>query len=221
MLCAQSCTFVYFTSQRPIIMTENDLPPLPSQLHSVATIAGKKPLHFTYAPDAATRAVIAAHLALIDLPKLMLKGSFAPQGRGDVVLRAQFSAQVVQPCAVTLAPVTTHLSGDITRDYLRDFSQPDAVETEIGPEDQEPLPEQFDIAAIAIEELILALPQYPRAKDASLAPLVAAPAGAVPLTDAALRPFAGLASLAQAMAEPKDPDSKDSAPNLPAKDEKP
>jgi uncharacterized metal-binding protein YceD (DUF177 family) len=181
-------------------MTQNMTPPaLPSVIHSAATIAGKKPLHFTYAPEAEARAAIAAHLGLINLPKLVLKGSFAPQGRGDVVLRAQLSAQVVQPCTITLEPVTSRLHSDVSRDYLRDFAQPDALEAELGPEDQEPLPESFDIAAIAIEELTLALPLYPRAKGAVLDSVIAAPKGAAPLTDAALRPFAGLADLAAAM----------------------
>lgn len=179
------------------------LPPadlaLPSVLHSAASISGKKPLYFTYAPEAKDRAAIAAHLGLIDLPKLVLKGNFAPQGRGDVVLSAQMSAQVVQPCTITLEPVTTRLHSDVGRDYLRDFAHPDAVEAELGPEDQEPLPDAFDIAAIAIEELALALPLYPRAKGAVLESIAAAPNGVAPLTDAALRPFAGLADLAQAM----------------------
>ena len=180
-------------------MPQDALPPLPSQIHHAATIAGKKPLYFTYAPDAQVRAVIAAHLGLIELPKLVLKGSFAPKGRGDVLLRADLTAHVVQPCTITLDPVASRLVGSVSRDYLRDFAQPDAVEAELGPEDQEPLPETFDIAAIAIEELTLALPLYPRAKGASLDPVTAAPAGVAPLTDESLRPFAGLAGLAQAM----------------------
>jgi uncharacterized metal-binding protein YceD (DUF177 family) len=184
-------------------MTQNTPPiaatALPSVTYSAATIAGKKPLYFTYAPEAEARAQIAAHLGLINLPKLVLKGSFAPQGRGDVVLRAQLSAQVVQPCTISLEPVTSRLHSEVGRDYLRDFAHPDAVEAEIGPEDQEPLPESFDIAAIAIEELTLALPLYPRAKGAELQGVIATPKGAAPLTDAALRPFAGLADLAAAM----------------------
>lgn len=188
-----------FHIAKSLSMSQDTLPPLPSLIHHAATIAGKKPLYFTYAPEADARAAIAAHLGLLDLPKLVLKGSFAPKGRGDVLLRADLSAHVVQPCTITLNPVATRLVGSVSRDYLRDFAEPDAVEAELGPEDQEPLPETFDIAAIAIEELTLALPLYPRAKGAALDPITAAPAGVAPLTDESLRPFAGLAALAQAM----------------------
>ncbi len=172
---------------------------LPSQTYRSAAVVGKKPLHFTYSADATARAQIAAHLGLAELPKLVLKGAFTPQGRGDVLLRAALTADVVQACIVTLAPVPTRLEQSVARDYLRDYAEDLTTEAELGPEDQEPIPEMFDVAAIAIEELTLALPLYPRAPGAELAPLTVTPPGAAPLTDAALRPFAGLASLAQAM----------------------
>ncbi len=166
-------------------------------------MVGRKPLHFTFSPDAATCAQIAAHLGILGVKSLVLKGAFTPQGRGDVVLRADLSAQITQSCTITLVPVPAKISSQIARDYLRDYIEPSALEAELGPEDQEPIPEEFDVAAIAIEELALSLPLYPRAAGASLAPTIAAPAGAAPLTDDALRPFAGLATLAQAMkAEP-------------------
>jgi uncharacterized metal-binding protein YceD (DUF177 family) len=178
---------------------------LPSQTYRSAAVVGRKPLHFAFTPDAAARAAIAAHLGLLGLHSFVLKGAFTPQGRGDVVLRADLSAAITQACTITLAPVPAKISSTIARDYLREFAEPTALEAELGPEDQEPLPEEFDVAAIAIEELALSLPLYPRAAGASLAPTIAAPAGSAPLTDDALRPFAGLASLAQAMsAAPKD-----------------
>ena len=174
-------------------------PEFPVQTYRSAAIIGKKPLHFTFVPDANQRSAIAAHLGLLDLPQMQMKGSFAPKGRGDVTLTAQLTAQLVQACTITLAPVPAQISAQISRDYLRDYAEPDGTEVELGPEDSEAIPEMFDVAAIAIEELTLSLPLYPRAEGASLGSVVVAPAGAAPLTDAALRPFAGLASLAQAL----------------------
>lgn len=183
----------------PAPKSDPDLAPLPSQTYRSAAVVGRKPLHFSFTPDAPARAAIAAHLGLLGLHTLVFKGVFTPQGRGDVVLRADLSAAITQRCTITLAPVPAQISSAIARDYLRDFVEPTALEAELGPEEQEPIPEEFDVAAIAIEELTLSLPLYPRAPGASLEPIVAAPAGSAPLTDAALRPFAGLSSLAQAM----------------------
>jgi uncharacterized metal-binding protein YceD (DUF177 family) len=191
----------------PAAEPDPDLPSqsLPSQTYRSAAVVGRKPLHFTFSPDATARSAIAAHLGLLGLHSFVLKGAFTPQGRGDVVLRAELSAAITQACTITLAPLPAKISSTIVRDYLREFAEPTALEAELGPEDQEPIPEEFDVAAIAIEELALALPLYPRAAGASFAPTLAAPAGSAPLTDDALRPFAGLASLAQAMkAGPSD-----------------
>ncbi len=184
-------------------MTEAVLPPLPadfpSQPYRAAAIIGKKPLHFTFTPDAPARAAICAHLGLLDLPELRLKGSFTPRGRGDVVLKADLQAQVVQACTITLAPVPALLTSTIARDYLHDFAENQAQEVELGPEDTDPIPEFFDVAALAVEELALCLPLYPRSDGAHLGAVQAAPAGAAPLSDDKLRPFAGLAGLAAKM----------------------
>lgn len=182
-------------------MTDNaDFPKLPARMGQVS---GKKPLHFNFAPDAAARAQIATALGLLDLPEFTFKGSLTPESRGDVGLSAALSALVVQPCALTLAPVHTRIKDQASRRYVRDYVEPEADEMEIGPEDVEPLPDEIDLAAIAIEALTLALPLYPRAKGAALHEAVFAPPGVAPLKDADLRPFAGLAALKQAMEPPK------------------
>ena len=178
----------------------HDLPKLPFRM---AAVSGKKPLHFNFLPDAAQRAQIADYLHLLDLPELTFKGSLNPQSRGDVGLTAQLTALVVQPCAITLAPVHSRLSDSCQRRYIRDYQEPEADEMEIGPDDQEMMPEIIDIAAIAIEALMLALPLYPRAKNAALSEAVFAPPGVAPLRDADLRPFAGLAGLANALKSAK------------------
>ena len=50
-------------------------------------------------------------------------------------------------------------------------------------------------AAVAIEALALALPLYPRAPGVDLGQVLAGPPGENPLTEADLKPFAGLAKL--------------------------
>ena len=89
-----------------------DLPKLPFRM---AAVSGKKPLHFNFVPDAAARALIAQSLALLDLPEFAFKGSLAPESRGDVGLSAKMTAVVVQPCAITLAPVRSRLGDDCER----------------------------------------------------------------------------------------------------------
>lgn len=151
---------------------------------------------FDLAPDAAARDRIVAHLGLIGLPALRFAGRILPQGRADLLLEGRLTAQAVQPCSVTLAPVAAGIDEPVRRLYLAEMPEPEGAEVEIpGDTDAEPLGPAVDPAAVAVEALALALPLYPRAPGADAVPLAAAPPGAEPLTDAPPKPFAGLAGL--------------------------
>lgn len=170
----------------------------PLLVYRTATLGSRKPTRFTFAPDAAMRAAIAADLGLLELPKFHVKGEIVPVGRHDYTLKAEMTATVVQPCIISLAPVTTVLRDDIERRYIRDYQEPDADEMELmADDDGEPLPESIDIREVAVEGLTLALPLYPRAAGAELGEAVFAPEGAAPIKDVELKPFAGLAALAE------------------------
>lgn len=173
-------------------------PPLPSQPYRSATLGSRKPTRFTFAPEAQDRKAIATALGLLDLPKMYVKGEILPVGRHDYTVKAELAASVVQSCIISLVPVTTQLRDQIERRYIRDYQEPEADEMEIlADDDSEPLPEVIDVAAIAIEALTLALPLYPRAPGAALGEAVFADPGVEPLKDVELKPFAGLAALAE------------------------
>lgn len=152
---------------------------------------------FDLRPNGPARDSLAAFLDILAIPELRFRGTITPFGRRDLVLQGVLTARVVQPCVVTLDPVTTHLSEHVERRYVEDFVLPEGEEVEI-PEDDglEPLPQAIDLGAVATEVLALALPLYPRSPGAALGETVHAAKGVVPLRDADLRPFAGLAGLA-------------------------
>ena len=183
--------------------TAPDTNDLPSQPYRSSAVSGRKTIRFTFAPDAPARAMMASALGLLQLPECVLKGELQPMGRIDVVLRADLTAVVVQPCSISLAPVTTRLKDRVERNYRHDFEDPKGDEVEMLGDDAEALPEVIDVAAVAIEALALALPLYPRAKGVDLGAAVATPPGAVPMTDETLKPFAGLAGLADLMKKTK------------------
>lgn len=168
---------------------------LPSQPYRVAALPTRKPMRFTFAPDAAGRAALAAELGLLDLPALQLVGEIRAAGRSDYTLEAALTARVVQPCSVTLAPVPASIAEPVRRTYVRDYLVPDADEVELDDDTTDPLPEVIDVADVAREALALALPLYPRAPGAELGQAVYAEPGTAPLKDEDLRPFAGLAAL--------------------------
>lgn len=167
----------------------------------VADLSARRETAFDLRPDAAGLARLAADLGVDALRKLRFAGRLIPDGRRDWRLEAMLGATVVQPCVVTLAPVTTRIDEAVVRRYLADAAPliPEGDEIEMPEDDTvEPLPPVIDIDQVMQEALTLALPMYPRAAGAELGTLSAMPPGAAPLDVAEVHPFAGLAALRQA-----------------------
>lgn len=165
----------------------------------VAALSANRPTRFRIQPDAEIQGLVAALLGISAVRGLSFEGEIRPRGRRDFDLEGRLAATVVQPCSVTLAPVTTRIEETVNRRYLADYVMPEGDEVEVSEDDSEPLPDVIDAGAVAVEALALALPLYPRAPGAELTEAGFAPPGVAPLSDADLRPFAGLADLRRKM----------------------
>ncbi|MBK5928375.1 YceD family protein [Rhodobaculum claviforme] len=167
---------------------------------SVARLPRRRPTQFDIRPDGAALAEIAGLVGLSDLRKMRFTGTLSPEGAAGWVLSAQLGATVVQPCGVTLAPVTTRLDEAVVRRYLPDLTLPDAAEAELPEDvDAEPLGSVIDPSAVMIEALALAVPDFPRAPGATVGEAVFTAPGATPMRDADARPMAQLAALRDRM----------------------
>lgn len=183
----------------------------------VAQIARRGGHRFEIVPDAGARAALAARLDLIDLRKLRLEGAITPDDARGWRLDAMLGATVVQPCGVTLAPVTTRIDETVTRRYVPGATPPEALpgdELEMPEDDStEPLGAVIDLDAVLAEALALALPPWPRSEGATLGAVAAGPDGTLPEDGAEAntgeaaapsRPFGGLAGLRDRLAETGD-----------------
>jgi uncharacterized metal-binding protein YceD (DUF177 family) len=174
----------------------------------VSDLSTRHPTAFDLQPDAAERAALAQKLGLMGLKKLRFEGRIEPTGAKGWSLTANLGATVVQPCVVTLDPVTTRIDEKIERIYLpAEFLE---IEEEAGAETEMPEDTSTEILGhtisaydAMIESLVLALPLYPRAADAELGEAVFAEDGVAPLKDEDTKPFAGLAGLREQL-EKKD-----------------
>ncbi|MFC7704110.1 YceD family protein [Plastorhodobacter daqingensis] len=176
-------------------MTEASALPFSHPLR-VADLPTRKPTRFSITPSAPELATIAAAIGADALRKVQLTGELRPLGRTDWELEAQLGATVVQPCIVTLAPVTTRIEEPVARRWLRDLPEPSGDEIEMPEDDtQEPLGAVIDLGAVLTEALALAMPLYPRAPDAELREAVFTEPGKAALNDESVKPFAGLAEL--------------------------
>jgi len=170
-------------------------PPSPTALR-VSGLSQNAPTPFDLRPPKARLAELATELDLLGLRKLSFVGQISGLGAVDWQLDATLGATVVQPCAVTVEPVTTRIDVPVRRVYQKDFIEVDAPEAEIPEDDSvEPLSQWIDPADVMIEALVLNLPLYPRAPDAELGALSVSEPGVRPMTDEDARPFAGLAAL--------------------------
>ena len=159
-----------------------------------------RPTTFTLEPNAAERKAVAQALGIVALKKLKFEGTLTPQGRTDWALQAKLGATVVQECVVSLDPVTTRIDEQVNRDYMKVIPEIDAAELEMSQDDTiDPLPEILDLAQVMIEALSLALPPYPRSKDAELGAIAVTAPGITPMTDDDAKPFAGLGALRESL----------------------
>ena len=152
---------------------------------------------FDLRPSPEAVAAIRDELGLSGLRKLRFHGVLEPAGRRDWRLRATLGATVVQPCVVTLAPVTTRIDEPVERLFLTEMAQPEpGTEVEMPEDDRaEPLGAEIDLGAVMLEALALALPEWPRAEGAELTEKAFTEPGKTPMSDEEARPFAGLRTL--------------------------
>ncbi|WP_318327232.1 DUF177 domain-containing protein [Sulfitobacter sp. D35] len=173
----------------------------------VADLSQNAQTAFEIQPDAARTQDIADELGLQGLRKLSFRGAIRGEGARDWRLEATLGATVVQPCGVTLEPVTTRIDQPVTRLFQHDYTEPDEIESEMPEDDSvEPLGRWIDPAEVMVEALVLALPLYPRAPGAELGEAVYAEDGVAPMRDEDAKPFAGLAGLRDRMKDDPEAD---------------
>ncbi len=167
----------------------------------VSDLARAKGRAVALAPDANARRSIATELGVLDLRKLTLEGRLSPLGKRDWRFEGHLGATVVQPCVVTLAPVTSRIDEAVTRAFVADWQPPEGDEVELAEDvDTDPLGAEIDLGAVMVEALALALPAWPRAEGADLGTAVFTEPGAQAMTDTDAKPFAGLAALRDKLA---------------------
>ncbi|MEM1078425.1 MAG: YceD family protein [Pseudomonadota bacterium] len=162
----------------------------------LADLPTRKPTRFSVAPTEAELAVLAGEMELSELRKVRLAGTLQPLGKADWILQAELGATVVQPCSVTLTPVSTRIEETVERRFLSDWAEPDGAEIEMPEDDNAgPVPAALDLAELLAEELALALPLYPRAEGVELGEAVFTEPGKAAMTDRDAHPFAALQGL--------------------------
>ena len=180
----------------PTLLTHSPTNPEFARVVPVAGLRRSPEFAFDIAPEPGEAAALAALLAAEAVRRLRFAGTLRPDGAGwrlDAVL----GATVVQPCVVTLEPVTTRIDVPVHRRF-QPITAPATSEVRIeATEDDElePLGDRIDLGLVAIEALALAVPAYPRRDGATL------PDPPASAEEPVRKPFAGLAELRRRMGD--------------------
>lgn len=135
------------------------------------------------------------------IKKLRFEGRISALGKRDWQLNGDLGFTVVQPCVVTLEPVTTRIDVPVFRQFVAGYEQPDEEEFELtDDENTEALGAEINVEEVMKESLALALPLYPRKDNAALPESNFTEPGKKAMSDEDARPFAGLESLRDKLA---------------------
>ncbi|RAU22518.1 hypothetical protein CU669_07450 [Paramagnetospirillum kuznetsovii] len=149
--------------------------------------------------DSDERAAIATRLDLVEIKSLSAKISLEPLGRtGLIRVNGRLTAEVVQTCCVTLAPIAAVIEDEFQLTFGPPEAELDeAEEIEVswdGEDPPDPITDgAIDIGELVVEHLALALDPFPRAPDAAFEP----PPEPEDTSEAKPNPFAVLAALRQ------------------------
>ncbi|MEM8788973.1 MAG: DUF177 domain-containing protein [Pseudomonadota bacterium] len=171
-----------------------------SRPYRVARLSPARAVEIDETPSAAEAARVAALLDLLFLSKLRLRGTLRPLGEGWV-FDGTLGATVTQASVQSLEPVKTRIDTDLRRVWLPPTESATLETVEVDPDaldEIEPLGDTIDLGLLAVEELALALPSYPRAEGEAPLAVSARPPGAAPL-EPRPNPFAALAGLREKM----------------------
>ncbi len=169
----------------------------------ISELSQNKPRNFALRWEADQLAQYLPAMELRALSKLTITGKIQAEGGKNWRLEATVGASTIQACVVTMEDVKTRLDVDISRRYLSDFAahEQEFVSEEALDDEAEEIPVEINLLDLALETVSLHLDDFPRKDGIAFDPVLAAPDGVVPLTDDAVKPFAGLAALKDKMKE--------------------
>lgn len=137
---------------------------------------GNRPLEINLTANDQQRAGLGKRLSLSSLESFKAKVFLTLLKNADVDVKASFTAQIIQPCTVTLEPVTSELQADFSITYspvIEEDDENDGDDDEVFEdlddmvEPPEPLIDQrLDIGEALVEHLALEINPFPRVKGA-------------------------------------------------------
>lgn len=171
------------------------------RIYRVADLPQNQKTSFLIVAEPDEMKELAKEVNVTSIKKLRFEGAINAIGKRDWGIKAALGFTVVQPCVVTLEPVTTRVDVAVDRQFIAGYAEPDEEEFELtDDENTEALGTEINVEEVMKEALALALPLYPRKDDAALSETNFTEPGKKAMTDEDTRPFAGLERLRDKLA---------------------
>ena len=176
------------------------LPPAPFERpKEVERLRAHKAITFEVTPTEAEAEAIRGALGLRGLRKMRFTGELSPIGKRGWLVEGTLGASITQECVVTLEPVKARIESEVSLRFLPEAMIEDDTPEDVIEDDVEALGPIIDLGHVAVEALMLAMPDYPRAGTTAPLRVTAEPEGAAPIRDEETKAFAGLEALREKM----------------------
>jgi uncharacterized metal-binding protein YceD (DUF177 family) len=160
---------------------------------------GKKEYKFNNNASKEQLTKIANFLKIFELLHFSLHGSIFPEYKKGLTfkLAANLSATTVQKCVVTLQPIKKKIHLPIERWFFQVTNDNNKIDTGLNPIEQEMegFKNKISLEDIALEELVLNLPDYPRKPNAKFSGITVTRKGISEFQKSDLKPFSVLSVL--------------------------
>lgn len=173
--------------------------PVLSQPLKVPDLQRAEETPFSLIASPADEKAVAKYLGANGARKMRFEGRITSDVAGNLTLTGDLGATISLICVVSLEPFNLRIDRPVRRVFMKpDPETPAQSEVSLAEDfddDIDMLGSIIDPGEIALEELALCIPVYPRAPEASLGEAQFSAPGSVPLTDETAKPFAALAAL--------------------------
>ncbi|OUS06875.1 hypothetical protein A9Q96_08925 [Rhodobacterales bacterium 52_120_T64] len=187
------------------IKTQNPTPEF-SRTLKVSSLNNTADFEFDEVPTENETDEMATLFDVVSIRKMRFAGSISPHEDAGWLLEGKLGATVSQNCVVTLERVRTRLDLDVRRIFTP-MADPDENEITLDAshnDELEPLGKEIDLGLVAMEALVLAIPEYPRVEGAELPESVFSPPDTADIEGEAPKAFASLAALKEKLSNPDE-----------------
>lgn len=187
------------------IKTQNPTPEF-SRILKVSALNNTVDYEFEEIPSENETNEMAELFDVVSIRKIRFTGRISPFEDDGWFLEGKLGATISQNCVVTLGRVRTRLDLDVRRIFTP-MAEPDENEITLDAshnDELEPLGREIDLGLVAMEALVLAIPEYPRIEGAELPESIFSPPDAGDIDEERPKAFAGLAALKEKLSNPDE-----------------